>query len=86
LRELLPRAREGLDAWGVDRAVADRLLGVIEGRCLSGRNGAVWQVEAVRAFEARGLERHEALRKMVALYAENMHTNEPVHTWAVPTP
>lgn len=81
LRELLPKAREGLDSWGVDPKVSDRLLGVIEGRCLTGRNGADWQVATVQKFEARGLDRHEALRQMVALYAKNMHTNEPVHTW-----
>jgi len=84
LRELLPMAHEGLAAWGVDSTVADRLLGVIEARCLSGQNGADWQVATVRAFEARGLGRNEALRQMVALYTENMHSNEPVHTWEVP--
>lgn len=84
LRELLPRAHEGLDAWGVEPEVRDRLLGVIEARCLTGRNGADWQAATVRAFEARGLDRGEALRQMVALYAQNMHTNEPVHTWEVP--
>ncbi len=84
LRELLPMARVGLAAWGMDTAVADRLLGVIEGRCLTGQNGADWQVSTVRRLEARGLSRAEALREMVAAYAENMHGNEPVHTWALP--
>jgi len=77
-------AHEGLAAWGVDSTVADRLLGVIEARCLSGQNGADWQVATVRAFEARGLSRSDALREMVALYSANMHSNEPVHTWEVP--
>lgn len=84
LRELLPMAHEGLDAWGVDVAVRNRLLGVIEGRCLSGQNGADWQVATVRRLEARGLSRHDALREMVAAYAANMHANEPVHTWELP--
>ncbi len=84
LRELLPMAHEGLAAWGVDTAVSDRLLGIIEARCLSGQNGAHWQVDTVRAFEARGLSRVDALREMVARYTENMHSNEPVHTWEVP--
>lgn len=70
---------------GVDSAVTDRLLGVIEGRCLTGRNGADWQRATVRAFESHGLTRAEALREMVARYAANMHSNEPVHTWAVPS-
>ncbi len=85
LRELLPLAREGLAAWGMDTAVSDRLLGVIEGRCLTGQNGAEWQVATVRRLQGRGLSRAEALREMVAAYAENMHGNEPVHTWALPS-
>ncbi|MFI6394664.1 glutamate--cysteine ligase [Nonomuraea sp. NPDC050540] len=80
LRRLLPMAHEGLERWGVDKAVAERLLGVIEGRCLTGRTGATWQVEKV---EAIGGDRHEALRRMTLEYIERMHTNEPVHTWSV---
>lgn len=84
LRELLPLAEQGLEDWGVDVDIRKRLLGVIQGRCLSGQNGADWQVNAVRRFESRGLSRVDALREMVAAYAANMHTNEPVHTWALP--
>ena len=85
LRELLPMAREGLTAWGMDAEVRDRLLGVIEGRCKTGQNGADWQITTVRRLEGRGLSREDALREMVAAYAVNMHGNEPVHTWALPT-
>ncbi|MFI6320692.1 glutamate--cysteine ligase [Nonomuraea sp. NPDC050556] len=80
LRRLLPMAHEGLAAWGVDRGVADRLLSVIEGRCLSLRTGATWQVDKVRAI---GGDRHEALRRMTLEYLDRMHTNEPVHLWDV---
>lgn len=84
LRHLLPLAHAGLEEWGVDAALRDRYLGVIEGRCLTGVNGADWQVGCVRAFESRGLSRPDALRAMTEVYAENMHGNEPVHTWALP--
>ncbi|MGP4095622.1 glutamate--cysteine ligase [Nonomuraea sp. KM90] len=80
LRRLLPMAHDGLVKWGVHGPVADRLLSVIEGRCLSGRTGATWQVDRVRA---QGGDRHEALRAMTLEYIERMHTNEPVHTWDV---
>ncbi|MEQ4715114.1 glutamate--cysteine ligase [Nonomuraea sp. B19D2] len=80
LRRLLPMAHEGLAEWGVHGPVADRLLGIIEGRCLTGRTGASWQVERVRAH---GGDRHEALRSMTLEYIERMHSNEPVHTWDV---
>ncbi len=84
LRELLPLAHEGLEDYGVDPAVRERLLGVIEGRCLTGQNGADWQVATVNRLEARGMSREESLREMVARYAVNMHSNEPVHTWGLP--
>jgi gamma-glutamyl:cysteine ligase YbdK (ATP-grasp superfamily) len=81
LRRLLPMAREGLAAWGMDLAHTDRLLGIIEQRCLACRNGAVWQIAAVDALTERGADRAEALRQMTQRYIEHMHTNEPVHTW-----
>ena len=80
-RRLLPQARAGLDALGVTTDVADRLLGVIEARCLAHTNGAEWQVRAVRARESAGMSRAEALRSMLTAYIERMHANEPVHSW-----
>ena len=84
LRRLLPLADQGLQEWGVADAVRERLLGIIEERCASGRNGAAWQVSAVRHFEAQGADRRAALHAMTQAYVEHMHTNEPVHTWPVP--
>jgi gamma-glutamyl:cysteine ligase YbdK (ATP-grasp superfamily) len=82
LRRLLPLAREGLGRWGVDPAHADRLLGIIEQRCLTGRTGAAWQIATVATLTERcGVARPEALRLMTQRYIEHMHTNEPVHTW-----
>ncbi|HET8642101.1 MAG TPA: glutamate--cysteine ligase [Pseudonocardiaceae bacterium] len=84
LRRLLPLAHEGLTEWGVAPADRDRLLGIIEQRCLTGRNGSTWQVETVRKLETDAdLDRIGALREMTLRYAEHMHTNEPVHTWPV---
>jgi hypothetical protein len=81
LRRLLPLAREGLARWRVDPADADRLLGIIEQRCLTGRTGATWQIETTAALTGRGADRSEALREMTQRYTEHMHANEPVHTW-----
>ena len=81
LRWLLPKAYEGLDRFGVDPDLRDRLLGVIEQRCLTGRNGAVWQVEMVQAAERRGLSRPAALREMLRLYLVHQRSNQPVHSW-----
>jgi gamma-glutamyl:cysteine ligase YbdK (ATP-grasp superfamily) len=82
LRRLLPLAREGLSRWGVNPVHADRLLGIIEQRCLTGRTGAAWQIATVAALTERsGADRPQALRLMTQRYIELMHSNEPVHTW-----
>ena len=82
LRRLLPLARDGLARWGVSSAQADRLLGIVEQRCLTGQNGAAWQVATVAGLtEHGGVDRREALRQMTLRYIEHMHSNDPVHTW-----
>lgn len=81
LRHLLPLAHEGLRDWGVDDAARERLLGVIEARCMTGRNGATWQIEQVTSLERRGMSRMDALRAMVHTYQDHMHENIPVHSW-----
>jgi hypothetical protein len=85
LRHLLPMAYEGLGRWGVSAAVSDRYLGVIEARCTSGINGAAWQIAAVQRLEETGMGREKALRGMLERYVQAMHTNEPVHTWSLPS-
>ena len=79
LRRLLPLARKGLAEWGVDSATSDRLLGIIEQRCLLGTNGAEWFVQ--RMHQRSDMERFDALRATLLEYRERMHANEPVHTW-----
>jgi gamma-glutamyl:cysteine ligase YbdK (ATP-grasp superfamily) len=82
LRRLLPLAREGLGRWHVSPVHADRLLGIIEQRCVTGQTGAAWQIAKVAALTQRsGADRPEALRLMTQRYIEHMHSNEPVHTW-----
>ena len=82
LRRLLPMAREGLDGWGVRPQERDRLLDVIEQRCLTGRNGASWQVEMFhRLYDHGSRGRFDALREVLRRYSEHMHANEPVHSW-----
>ncbi|GAA0474666.1 hypothetical protein Ade02nite_75350 [Paractinoplanes deccanensis] len=79
---LLPKARAGLDRYGVDPSLRDRLLTVIDDRCRLARNGATWQTTFVRqAEQQRGLDRPTALREMLLRYLTLQQTNEPVHTW-----
>ncbi len=82
LRRLLPLAHEGLERSGVEAADRERLLGIIERRCVEHSNGASWQSNAFhRLYGERGLDRDEALRELTVRYRDHMHSNEPVHTW-----
>ncbi|MFD0070701.1 glutamate--cysteine ligase, partial [Streptomyces sp. NPDC127574] len=84
LRRLLPLAHQGLERSGMDAAWREPLLGIIEQRCVTARNGAVWQKEMLHRLEASGHhDRHEALRLMTRQYIDYMHLNAPVHTWPV---
>jgi hypothetical protein len=76
LRRLLPLAHQGLDRAGVDPVQRDRLLGVIERRCVKAMNGASWQVAAASRPEA-------TLAGMLREYRDLMHSNAPVHEWPV---
>ena len=85
LRRLLPLAHEGLEDLGIEASDRDRLLGIIERRCVTGRNGAEWQAAAFhRLYDDRRLERGEALRQMILRYRDHMHSNAPVHEWPLP--
>jgi hypothetical protein len=84
LRRLLPLAHEGLRRWEVDPWDRERLLGIIEQRCLTQRNGATWQSETFHSlYDSRGMDRAQALREMTVRYRDLMHANEPVHDWPV---
>ncbi|AEV86187.1 glutamate--cysteine ligase [Actinoplanes sp. SE50] len=83
LRRLLPQAADGLDRWGVSTAQRDRLMGIIEQRCLRQQNGASWQVETLHELEKQGMERQRALHEMMRRYLPLMHENIPVHEWPV---
>ncbi len=85
LRRLLPLAYRGLDSASVDPAVRDRLLGIIEQRCLTGRNGSSWLAGAFHSLYDDGPgDRFDVLRSVLGHYREHMHSNEPVHTWPLP--
>jgi len=82
VRRLLPMARAGLDAWGVVEEERDRLLGIIEQRCVVGQNGASWFAGKVaERLASNDGDRLDALRTTLVEYRGHMHTNDPVHTW-----
>ncbi len=82
LRRLLPMARAGLDSWNVSGAESDRLLGIIEQRCLTGQNGASWFVRHFHERAGSGdSDRLAALRSTLNDYRALMGENIPVHEW-----
>jgi hypothetical protein len=84
LRRLLPVAHRGLETLGVDAGDRDRLLGMIEQRCIRQTNGAAWQAATFRhLYGERKLDRMDALRELTLRYRELMHSNAPVHEWPV---
>ncbi|MBS2539634.1 glutamate--cysteine ligase [Catenulispora sp. NF23] len=84
LSELLPTARRGLDALGIDRHDRDEFLGIIEGRCRTGRNGATWlSGEFHRLVDDEGLDRASALERLTIEYSDLMLGGAPAHTWAL---
>jgi len=81
LRHLLPLAHAGLEQLGVDSAVRDRLLGVVEQRCITGRNGASWLIGEFEFQRRTAADRPSAMRAVTRRYEEFMHEGAPVHSW-----
>ncbi|MBM3357194.1 MAG: glutamate--cysteine ligase [Betaproteobacteria bacterium] len=72
LEELVPRAHEGLLRFGLERADAERYLGILAARVRTGQTGAAWQ----RAHA----ERHgRDFLKLTADYLHHQRRGEPVH-------
>ena len=80
LEQMLPVAREGLLAIGVDSSECDYYLGIIERRLAKRRSGAAWQLATLRELESRG-NREEALHTMLELFIANSRENMPVADW-----
>lgn len=77
---LLPLARKGLEAGGIDAEDAEEYLGVIEARVASGRTGSDWQLKSLA-----GMKRHGVLGERLGALTRAMITRQasdrPVHEW-----
>jgi len=80
LDELLPIAREGLQASSLDGADIDLYLGVIEERVRSRRTGAQWQLDSLAALGSKG-PLSERLSAVTAAIAARQQGGLPVATW-----
>jgi len=73
-REILPLARQGLEALECDRDDIDAYLGIIRERLDNGQTGAAWQLSFV---ERAGLD----LEGLVQYYRDLQDSGQPVHRW-----
>lgn len=80
LEQLLPLAREGLDAYGVDPDESGQLLGIIADRVSSGQTGSEWILNAFESFR-KDLSAGESSVRLTAEMAARAENGEPVHTW-----
>ncbi len=81
LDELLPLAREGLEAPGLDAENIDLFLGIIEERIRSRRTGAQWLLESIAGLSSDA-PLTERLSAVTAATAARQQNGSPVHTWA----
>jgi CBS domain-containing protein len=85
LDTLLPVARKGLLAGGIDQADIDRYLGVIEARVESRKTGAKWMLDAYAALSQSG-NRDQNLRTLASATIARQELGDPVHTWSAVDP
>ena len=81
LRHLLPLAHAGLEQMEVATEVRERLLGVIEQRCITGRNGSTWLIGEFAHHSRSTPDRWQAMRETTLAYERHMHEGAPVHQW-----
>jgi CBS domain-containing protein/gamma-glutamyl:cysteine ligase YbdK (ATP-grasp superfamily) len=83
-QELVPNAREGLEALQVPAEDIERYLGVIEGRVSSGRTGARWLLDSLT--NVREGEREAVCRDAVKMMRARQGGPLPVHRWELVVP
>ncbi|MEO1625553.1 MAG: CBS domain-containing protein [Bacteroidota bacterium] len=83
LKELLPRAREGLKKYKVEEKDINRYLGIIKERTRKHSTGARWQLRAFTKLMEE-TNRDEALTCLTAAIIKNQEKEIPVHKWKMP--
>jgi CBS domain-containing protein len=81
---LLPLARTGLEASGIDSADIDLYMGTIDARTRTGRTGAFWMLESLSKMdpEANSAER---MRALTGAMMDREKAGLPVHKWKLAT-
>lgn len=77
---LIPLARRGLEAGGIDGADIDHYLGTVHDRVESRQTGARWALASLAEMGQKGT-REERLAALVAATYERQSAGAPVHEW-----
>ncbi len=80
IAELLPLARQGLDAIGVSASESSRYLGVIEQRLARRQTGAIWQQRTLAKLRQR-LPLEASLHELLEEFIRHSMDNRPVAEW-----
>ncbi|MBW2734564.1 MAG: CBS domain-containing protein, partial [Deltaproteobacteria bacterium] len=80
MQQLLPLARQGLEASGIEGSDIDRYLGVIEQRVDSGRTGSEWALQSLKTMGGLGT-RFERLCALTAASVQRQKEGKPVMEW-----
>jgi CBS domain-containing protein len=82
LDELLPRARHGLGAVGIDAGDIEKYLGVLEERVRQEKTGAGWMLDSLAAMDKRA-KPNVRMRSLTAAMKENQENGRPMHLWSL---
>jgi CBS domain-containing protein len=82
LQQLLPMAREGLQATGIDSNDIDRYLGVLEDRVRERRTGARWALESLHDMGEEGTL-DQRLRCLVSSMVRQQVAGRPISQWSL---
>lgn len=77
---LVPLAREGLQAGGIDQGDIDRYLDVIEGRAMTRQTGASWFLQSFSALKSE-ISPAEKMSVLTSVSLKRQVEGSPVHTW-----
>jgi CBS domain-containing protein len=80
IKELLPRARAGLEAVQIDRADVDRYIGIIEQRVEMGITGSQWVLDSLSKMDPAA-KMNVRMRTLTAAMKNYQEDNVPVHEW-----
>jgi CBS domain-containing protein len=80
MEELMPRAREGLMAVGVDGNDIERFIGAIEERVRRERSGSQWVLDSLAHMD-KAAKLNVRFRTLTAAMKKNQEANEPLYKW-----